>query len=134
MNHDEEETLNDQLLRQTSSSNRSPKRTITIARRNKDEATKSTSKDSKSKSVPEIEFLGSKKVKPEKKPVETIHQQTESNKKSNEVKREKKSPSRSTSEQQSRHYSSTHDSSTSIYERSIQVKTVDAISSTSEAE
>ncbi|CAF1400559.1 unnamed protein product [Adineta ricciae] len=134
MNYDEEETLNDQLLRQTSSCNRSPKRTITIARRNKDEATKSTSKDSKSKSVPEIEFLGSKKIKPEKKPVETIHQQTESNKKSNEIKREKKSPSRSTSEQQRRHSSSTNTSSTSIYERSIQVKTDDAKSSSSKTQ
>ncbi|CAF1477150.1 unnamed protein product [Adineta ricciae] len=133
-NHDEEETLNDQLLRQTSSCNRSPKRTIMIARRSKDEATKSTSKDSKSKSVPEIEFLGSKKVKPEKKPVETIHQQTESNKKSNEIKREKKSPSRSISEQQRRHSSSTNTSSTSMYERSTQVKTEDAKSSTSKAQ
>ncbi|UJR28096.1 hypothetical protein I4U23_009351 [Adineta vaga] len=126
LNHEEEETLNDQLLRQTQSYNRSPKRTIVITKTKEDENTKQTNKDSKNKSVPEIEFLGSKKIKPEKKSVETIHQQAENNKKSKDVKREKKSPSKSISDQQRRHSSSTNTSSTSINERNLQIKAEDA--------
>ncbi|CAF0874324.1 unnamed protein product [Adineta steineri] len=124
-NHDDEETLNDQLLRQTQSYNRSPKRTIVITKRKKDEAIKRTNKDSKSKTLPDIEFLGSKKIKTEKKSVETIHQQTENNKKSSDIKREKKSPSKSTVDQQRHHSSSTNTSSTSINERNIHIKSED---------
>jgi len=56
-NRDNEETLNDQLIRQTQSYTKSPKRTIVITERKKDE----NIKHSKTKSTPDIEFLGSKK-------------------------------------------------------------------------
>ncbi len=124
--HDDEETLNDQLLRQTEPYSKSPKRTIVIAKERKDENIKRTNKDSKSKAIPEIEFLGSKKIKSDKKSIETIHQQAENNKKSSEVKREKKSPSKSSTDQQRRrHSSSTNTSTTSNNERNITIKTED---------
>ncbi|CAF3856282.1 unnamed protein product, partial [Rotaria magnacalcarata] len=78
--YDEDETLNDQLLRQTQTNVKSPKRTIVITGRKKDENTKRTSKDTKSN--PDIEFLGSKIISRDKKSIETIHQQAENNKKS----------------------------------------------------
>jgi hypothetical protein len=77
--------------------------------------------------MPDIEFIGSKKINRDKKPNETIHQQAENNPKSIEVKREKKSPSKSlSSDQHRRHSSSTNNSSTSINEKSIQIKIEDS--------
>jgi len=95
--------------------NKSPKRTIVITERKKDEDIKQINKNSKSKINPDIEFLGSKKTHRDKKSIETIHQQAENTKKSLEIKREKKSPSKSsTSDQQRHHSSSTNTSNTSI--------------------
>lgn len=118
--NDDEETLNDQLIRQNQTYNKSPKRTIVITERKKDE----NIKQSKSKSNPDIEFLGSKRTtNRDKKAIETIHQQAENTKKSMEIKREKKSPSKSssTSDQQRR-----HSSSTNINEKNISIKTEDS--------
>lgn len=118
--HEDDETLHDQLIRQSQSSNKSPKRTIVISDRKKDEnTTKRPSKDSKSN--PDIEFLGSKIITRDKKSNETIHQQTESNKKSIEIKRERKSPSKSSSEQIKRAPSS----SAINTEKSAQIKSED---------
>jgi hypothetical protein len=122
-NRDEEETLNDQLIRQNQAYAKSPKRTIVITERKKDENTKRTNKSSKS--IPDIEFLGSKKINRDKKSNETIHQQAENTKKNIEVKREKKSPNKSSSDQQRHHSSSTNTSNTSLSEKTIQIKTED---------
>lgn len=117
--HDDEETLNDQINRQNPLYSRSPKRTIVITERKKEE--KPTSKSSKTKSNPDIEFLGAKKVSRDKKATETIHQQAENTKKTMEIKREKRSPPRSLSTDQQRR----HSSSTNINEKPIQIKTED---------
>ncbi|CAF3362293.1 unnamed protein product [Rotaria sp. Silwood1] len=114
--HDEDVILSDQLIRQTQSNNKSPKRTIVITDRKKDENNKRTNKDNKTN--PDIEFLGSKIINRDKKSIETIHQQAESNKKSLDIKRERKSPNKSSSDQQKRHSSS----STSNNEKNIQIK------------
>ena len=115
-NRDTEETLNDQIMRQSQAYNKSPKRTIVITERKPEESSKQSSKSSKSKTSSEIEFLGSKKAHRDKKSAETIHQQTENPKKSTDVKREKKSPSKSTSSDQSRRHSS------STNEKNLQIK------------
>jgi hypothetical protein len=116
-NRDTEETLNDQLIRQSQTYNKSPKRTIVITERKPEENSKRTSKNSKLKSNPDIEFLGSKKIIRDKKSIETIHQQAENPKKSTDVKRERNSPSKSISSDQPRRYSS------STNEKILQIKT-----------
>jgi hypothetical protein len=116
-NRDTEETLNDQLIRQSQTYNKSPKRTIVITERKPEENSKRISKNSKSKSNPDIEFLGSKKIIRDKKSIETIHQQAENPKKSIDVKRERNSPSKSISSDQPRRYSS------STNEKILQIKT-----------
>ncbi|CAF1318764.1 unnamed protein product [Rotaria magnacalcarata] len=121
--YDEDETLNDQLLRQTQTNVKSPKRTIVITGRKKDENTKRTSKDTKSN--PDIEFLGSKIISRDKKSIETIHQQAENNKKSMDIKRERKSPSRSSSDQQKRRSSVTTTNNAMTNDRNMQIKTED---------
>lgn len=118
-NRDNEETLNDQLIRQSQTYNKSPKRTIVITERKTDENSKRSNKDSKSKINPDIEFLGSKKINRDKKSTETIHQQAENPKKTMDVKREKKSPSKSSSSDQQRRHSS---STTSVNEKNLQIK------------
>lgn len=123
--HDDEETLNDQLVRQTQANNKSPKRTIVITDRKKDENAKRSSKDSKSN--PDIEFLGSKIISRDKKSIETIHQQAEGNKKSLDIKRERKSPSKSSSDQQKRRSSATStNNSTANDKNAQQIKTEDS--------
>ncbi|CAF3735582.1 unnamed protein product [Rotaria socialis] len=121
--YDEDETLNDQLLRQTQTNVKSPKRTIVITDRKKDENIKRTSKYTKSN--PDIEFLGSKIISRDKKSIETIHQQAENNKKSMDIKRERKSPSRSSSDQQKRRSSVTTTNNAMINDRNMQVKIED---------
>ncbi|CAF4453759.1 unnamed protein product, partial [Rotaria sp. Silwood2] len=121
---DEDVTLNEQLIRQIpSNNNKSPKRTIVITDRKKDENTKRTNKDSKSN--PDIEFLGLKIINRDKKSTETIHQQAESNKKSIEIKRERKSPNKSSSDQQKRHSSSSTTNTTISNDKNIQIKAED---------
>jgi hypothetical protein len=100
-------------MRQSQTYNKSPKRTIVITERKPEESSKQSTKSSKSKSSSDIEFLGSKKVHRDKKLTETIHQQTENPKKTIDVKREKKSPSKS---DQSRRYSA------STNEKNLQIK------------
>lgn len=103
--------MNDQINRQNSVQNKSPKRTIVISERKKEENAKSSSKTSKpTKSNPDIEFLGSKKVNRDEKSTETIHQQAEYPKKTIEIKREKKSPAKSIDRQ--RQHSSSMNSTT----------------------
>lgn len=94
------------MLSQNQAYNKSPKRTIVITERKKDDKSKRSSHSSKSRTSPDIEFLGSKSSKREKKSMETIHQQAENTRKPIEVKREKKSPSRSTTSDHQRHRSS----------------------------
>ncbi|CAF3543065.1 unnamed protein product [Rotaria sordida] len=122
--YDEDVPLNEPLIRQTQSNNKSPKRTIVITERKKDENNKRINKDNKSN--PDIEFLGSKIINRDKKSMETIHQQTENNKKSIDIKRERKSPNKSLSDQQKRHSSSsTTNNNTTINDKNIQIKTED---------
>jgi len=64
-----------------------------------------------------LNFLVQKKINREKKSTETIHQQAENNKKSMEIKREKKSPIKSSSDQQTRHSFSTNTHTTTINEK-----------------
>ena len=94
------------MISQSQAYNKSPKRTIVITERKKDDKSKRSSHSSKSRTSPDIEFLGSKSTKREKKSIETIHQQAENTRKPIEVKRERKSPSKSTTSDHQRHRSS----------------------------
>ena len=84
---------------------------------------KRTRKDTKSNS--DIEFLGTKQINREKRSIETIHQQTENDRKLIETKREKKSPNKTLFEIQRRRSSSTNTNTININDKDIQIKTED---------